>query len=254
MSEAGFTPEERNAFRRDGYFIARELAPAPMCARLLDVTRYHLSERIEPIEYEADLHYPGAPQSRDAAGGETARRLLQACARDPIYREWATCDAVGTRLHELIGPRVTLVQAHHNCVMTKHPRFGSVTGWHQDIRYWSFERAELVSVWLALGPERPENGGLSFIPGTHEMEFARERLDDMLFLRPELPQNQALIEQRMTPLLEPGDVVFFHCRTFHAAGNNRLDEIKLSPVFTYHAADNRPLPGTRSASLAGIVL
>jgi phytanoyl-CoA hydroxylase len=153
-----------------------------------------------------------------------------------------------------MGPRVGLAQAHHNCVMTKHPRFGSVTGWHQDIRYWSFERPELVSVWLALGPERPENGSLSFIPGTHEMEFAPERLDDALFLRTELADNQALIEHRVSPLLEAGDVVFFHCRTFHAAGNNTTHEVKLSAVFTYHALDNRPLPGTRSASLADILL
>jgi phytanoyl-CoA hydroxylase len=161
---------------------------------------------------------------------------------------------VAARLRDLLGPRVGLAQVHHNCVMTKHPRFGSVTGWHQDIRYWSFERPELVSVWLALGAERPENGCLSFIPGTHEMEFARARLDDALFLRTDLAENRALIERRVTPLLEAGDVVFFHCRTFHAAGNNTTGEVKLSPVFTYHALDNRPLPGTRSASLADIAL
>jgi phytanoyl-CoA hydroxylase len=138
--------------------------------------------------------------------------------------------------------------------MTKQPRFSSVTGWHQDIRYWSFERPELVSVWLALGTERPDNGCLSFIPGTHEMDFARERLDRDLFLRPDLPANQALIARAVTPLLEPGDVVFFHCRTFHAAGSNRTEAIKYSAVFTYHALDNRPLAGTRSASQPGIVL
>jgi phytanoyl-CoA hydroxylase len=254
MTGPGFIPAERNAFRRDGLYIARGLAPAALCARLREVSLQHVRERIEPIEYEADLHYPGAPASREAPGGQTARRLLQACARHPAYREWATSEAVAARLRDLIGPRVGLVQAHHNCVMTKHPRFGSVTGWHQDIRYWSFERPELVSVWLALGPERPDNGCLSFIPGTHEMEFARERLDDALFLRAERAENRALIERRVTPLLEPGDVVFFHCRTFHAAGGNHTREVKLSAVFTYHALDNPPLPGTRSAGLADIVV
>jgi phytanoyl-CoA hydroxylase len=254
MSAAGFSAEERNAFRRDGFFIARGLAPATLCAQLRELTLQHLRERIEPIEYEADLRYPGAPASRDAPGGQTARRLLQACARHPAYREWATCEPVASRLLDLLGPRVGLAQAHHNCVMTKHPRFGSVTGWHQDIRYWAFERPELVSVWLALGVERPENGCLSFIPGTHETEFGRERLDDALFLRAELPENQALIERRVTPLLEAGDVVFFHCRTFHAASNNTTDAVKLSAVFTYHALDNPALPGTRSASLPDIPL
>jgi phytanoyl-CoA hydroxylase len=49
-------------------------------------------------------------------------------------------------------------------------------------------------------------------------------------------------------------VVFFHCRTFHAARNNRTNEVKLSLVFTYYAADNGPLPGTRSASMAPVAV
>jgi phytanoyl-CoA hydroxylase len=138
--------------------------------------------------------------------------------------------------------------------MTKQPRYSSLTGWHQDIRYWSFERAELVSVWLALGREMPENGSLSFLPGSHVIEFARERLDEAAFLLEDLPDNRALIHTRVSPLLEPGDVVFFHCRTFHSAGANRTDGTKFSLVFTYHAVDNRPVPGSRSASLPSVLL
>ena len=74
------------------------------------------------------------------------------------------------------------------------------------------------------------------------------------FLREDLTENAALIERSASPPLEPGDVVFFHCRTFHAAGANRTDHTKLSLVFTYHATDNRPLPGSRSASLPSVVL
>ena len=146
-----------------------------------------------------------------------------------------------------------LSQAHHNCVMTKQPRYSSVTGWHQDIRYWSFERPELISLWLALGREFPENGCLSFLPGTHAMEFARDRLDDSLFLRKQ-PAQPGADRYATHPALEPGDAVFFHCRTFHAAGSNSTDEAKLSLVFTYHAADNQPLPGTRSASLPSVAV
>ncbi len=59
---------------------------------------------------------------------------------------------------------------------------------------------------------------------------------------------------RVTPLLEQGDVLFFHCRTFHAAGANRTQATKFSLVTTYHTADNPPLSGTRSASLPSIAL
>jgi phytanoyl-CoA hydroxylase len=219
-----------------------------------EVVLTHLAAAVPPVEYEADLHYPGAPRSRDAPGGATVRRLLQAYARHPAFRAWATGPEVAASLHNILGARVMLSQTHHNCVMTKQPRYSSETGWHQDIRYWSFERPDLVSVWLALGRESPENGCLSFLPRSHTMEFAGDRLDDALFLHTGNPLNQALIAARLTPVLEAGDAVFFHCRTLHSAGSNRAAETKLSLVFSYHAADNQPLPGTRSASLPAIAV
>ena len=138
-------------------------------------------------------------------------------------------------------------QCHHNCVMTKHPGFSSETAWQQDIRYWSFDAPELVSVWIALGPEREENGALRVIPGSHRLHLDRGPLRPSPgSLRPELDENRALIDTSTLVELEAGDVLFFHCRLFHAAGKNRSGEVKLSAVFTYHTADNRPIPGTRS--------
>ncbi len=86
------------------------------------------------------------------------------------------------------------------------------------------------------------------------MNIDRGRLDRDLFLRPELADNAALIERAQTVPLEAGDVLFFHCRLFHAAGKNLTDEVKLSVVTTYHTADNRPIPDTRSAQYPGVPL
>jgi phytanoyl-CoA hydroxylase len=246
------TPQELETYRQDGFVVARALASAERVAALRDLVLRHLREEIGPAEYEADLHYPGAPASRDAPGGSTTRRLLQAYARHPAFRDWASSSEATGALRQLLGEGVMLSQSHHNCAMTKQPRYSSLTGWHQDIRYWSFQRPELVSLWLALGREFPDNGCLWFLPGSHLMNLARERLDDALFLREDLPENQTLIATRVAPRLEPGDAVYFHCRTFHAAGSNRTDQPKLSLVFTYHAADNAPVAGTRSASLPSI--
>jgi phytanoyl-CoA hydroxylase len=52
----------------------------------------------------------------------------------------------------------------------------------------------------------------------------------------------------VSPALNAGDVVFFHCNTLHSAGKNLTDRVKFSLVYTYHGASNAPLPGTRSAS------
>jgi phytanoyl-CoA hydroxylase len=219
-----------------------------------EVALHHLAEPRLPVEYETDTQYPGAPASIDAPGGRTVRRLLQAVARDAAYREWACSPLLAAHLSQLLGSRVELSQSHHNCIMTKDPAYSSITSWHRDIRYWSFDRPELVSVWLALGEEYVTNGCLLLLPGSHRMDFAPGRLDATQFLRTDVDENRALLRTQIAAELHPGDVLFFHCRLFHAAGHNQTADTKLSVVHTYHAADNRPQPGTRSAALPDIPL
>lgn len=213
---------------------------------MLAAAQWGLTHEVGPLEFEAELHYPGAPQSLESDGGRTIRRLKHAQGRHPIFTEFVSSETVAGALQELMEGRVVLSLAHHNCIMTKQPRFSSETGWHQDIRYWSFEKPELISVWLALGPERPENGCLYVIPGSHRIALRPEQMDAEIFLRPDFPENQPLIAQKVPVELEPGDVLLFHCKTFHAASRNKTEATKYSVVFTFRREDNMPLAGSRS--------
>lgn len=240
-------------FRTQGYFIARGLFDTAACDRLRVQVHKALAPLAAPVEFEADVGYPGAPNDRGAPGGNTPRRLLYAYARHPVFQDLATGDSIERHLAMLSGDSDWLLsQCHHNCIMTKAPGYSSETHWHQDMRYWSFDVPELISVWVALGDETERNGALQVIPGSHAMDIDRGRLDRDLFLRPELPTNAQLIESAEPIELGQGDVLFFHCRLFHAAGWNRSEHTKLSCVFTYHRAGNRPIPGTRSAAFESI--
>jgi phytanoyl-CoA hydroxylase len=249
-----FSNAELTQFEHDGYVVVRSLADPVRCAIMLAKARRDLAAAAPPVEFEAETGYPGAPASLDAPGGRTVRRLLQAYARSIDFARWQTAPALAARLRQLLGQRVEMAQAHHNCVMTKNPGFSSVTHWHQDIRYWSYQRPELVSVWTALGREHAGNGCLAVLPGTHCIEFSPAQFDDDKFLRPEHPANAALLATRVNVELDTGDVLFFHCRLLHAAGDNRGSETKFSLVSTYHASSNHPLPGTRTASMTEIPL
>jgi len=249
-----FSSDELLQFDQAGFVTVRGLADAETCRQMIECTRQALAGSIGPAEFEADLLYPGAPGSRAAAGGDTIRRLKEAYGRHPVFSRFLSQPSLVQRLTQLLGPQVVMPLAHHNCVMTKQPRYSSETHWHQDIRYWSYERPELVSVWLALGRETPDNGCLYLIPGTHKMSFRPDRFDDALFLRADRDENVALIERKLPAALEPGDVLFFHCRTFHAAGRNQTGQTKFSVVFTFRPGDNPPKPGSRSASMPELVV
>ena len=243
-----------SVFGRDGYIVVKDMVDATVCEDVRASVQAALDPLLGAAEFEADVGYPGAPAGLDSAGGRTPRRLLFAASRFPRLKEWATGRRMRSELAAYLGDEPVLSQCHHNCVMTKSPGYSSATLWHQDIRYWSFDRPELVSVWLALGDETNRNGALKIIPGSHRLDLDRGRFDRDLFLRPDLPENKGLIRQARDVVMQAGDVLFFHCRAIHAAGKNRSEEVKLSCVFTYHDADNRPIPGTRSDRYPGLPL
>lgn len=245
---------EWEQFQRDGFFVFRQLMKAEIREQMLAVTLDGVQREIAPIEYEADLHYPGAPPSLVAEGGRTIRRLKQAHSRHYVFTQWLSDRELTDRLVDLLGPRIVMPLAHHNCIMTKQPKFSSDTGWHQDIRYWAFQQPDLISVWISLVPERIENGCLRVIPGSHRMNFDRSRFDDQLFFRADLLENSRLIATSVPVELDPGDVLFFHAKTLHAASRNHSAQTKYSVVFTFRGADNLPIPGTRSAELPELIL
>lgn len=185
-----------NQFRRDGFLVLPGLADTIYCDAAIAFAQNELRNNAAPIEYEADTRYPGAPASSDAEGGWTARRLLQAMARSPLLEKWAKSERLTPVLRQLLGEEVYLSQVHHNCIMTKQPRFSSVTGWHRDSRYWHFQRTDLVTAWLALSNETPENGCLSVIPGSHWRILAPAQFDERHFLRVDMPNKPCAVGPR----------------------------------------------------------
>lgn len=248
MPQQSMDDESISAFERDGFLILRAACAPDRVERMRKAARQDLRQRRGPLELESDLGYPGAPASGED-GGDTVRRLLDALDRDPAFTRWAESDALAVPVGALLGSRdIRIVRAHHNCIMTKQPEFSSATGWHQDIRYWSFERPVLVNAWTALGRESADNGGMRLIPGSHRAVLDSDGFDSERFFRDDHPANRVWIERAVQVDLEPGDVLLFHAALLHSAGRNLTGERKLSVVFSYRAADNRPLPGTRSAS------
>ena len=248
------TSEQILHFKTQGYVVLPSFTDTMFCDNVTLFAQDALKNQVAPIEFEADTRYPGAPISRDVQGGHTARRLLQAYARAPMLAQWASSNTLTQCLHQLLGEQIFLSLAHHNCIMTKQSRFSSQTGWHRDSRYWHFQRAELVSAWLALRDETVANGCLLVLPQSHLWKIKPEQLDAAQFLRADIESNTSLLAQAVSVPLNKGDVLLFSSNLFHAAGCNQTEETKFSMVFTYRAFDNPPIAGSRSASLPEIAI
>lgn len=243
----------RLRFQTDGVVVLRGFMSLSRVSEIRDLAMAAVAERIPPFELEADLGYPGAPSAGHLEGGGTIRRLRNMAARHPAFRRWAGESSLLALISALLDtPELTLTQVHHNSLMSKQPSFSSDTRWHRDLRYWRFTRPELVSAWLALGDENIDNGGLGFIPGSHQVDFPEEAFDQKEFLMAEHPAAAPWVARAVFPSLAAGDVVLFDARTFHAGSRNRTALTKYALVYSYHARSNEPLAGTHSASQPGL--
>jgi len=243
------TQDQIADFQLKGFLVLRQLSTSAYCNQVLNFAQQQLTNAVTPFELEAETGYPGAPANKNQPGGDTVRRILHVTLRNRLISDWATGAELAAPLKQLLGEDVLLSQVHHNCIMTKQPRFSSLTGWHRDSRYWHFQRPELISAWLALRNETVENGCLLVIPGSHRVLVDPNGMDDAQFLKTDFPGNQTLLAQAVPVPLNAGDVLLFSSNLFHAAGKNHTDQSKFSMVFTYRAKDNPPLEGTRSTSL-----
>lgn len=253
--QAKLSTEQVGFFERNGYLIARKLADSKVVSAIREAAVRDLIAEKQPLEYEAEVKYPGSPKSLDAPGGHTVRRLKSVYGRDPSIDAWAKAPEIAVRIRQLLNSEnPVLLSNHHNSIMTKQPEFSSHTGWHQDVRYWNYDRPEFVNVWLALGNEEPLNGGMQLIPGTHCQKLSASRYDENKFLREDLTENRVLIDQAVLAELKTGDVLFFHANLFHMAGRNQTSKAKFALVFSYRDANNHAIPGTNSAVLEDIRL
>ena len=73
--------DQQAFFKEHGYVVLRGFASQQVSAALLAAAQDGLASAAAPVELETDVGYAGAPLSREAEGGQTVRRLLDADSR-----------------------------------------------------------------------------------------------------------------------------------------------------------------------------
>lgn len=140
------------------------------------------------------------------------------------YRQFIFESRVGHVAAQLMGSEQ--VRLYHDHLLVKEPNTRQRTPWHQDQPYYNVEGQQNCSMWMPVDPVAREST-LEFVGGSHKGPWLMPRtfLDNQAKWFPEgsladLPDIEAN-RSAWNILgwdLQPGDAVFFHMLTLHAAG------------------------------------
>lgn len=167
-----------------------------------------------------------SPAAKRASTDEDGAFIEDFCnwQRIPELEEFIRTSGAAEIALELMGSSV--VRLYHDHVLVKEPGTRQRTPWHQDLPYYNVEGRLNVSMWCPVDPV-PRSSTLEFVLGSHlgPWFMPRSFLDGEAKWFPdgslaELPDIDGSPDRHTVVGwdLEPGDAVFFHMLTLHAAG------------------------------------
>jgi ectoine hydroxylase-related dioxygenase (phytanoyl-CoA dioxygenase family) len=179
-------------------------------------------------------------------------------SRIPEYEEFIRDSRAAASAGELMGSR--RVRLFHDHLLVKEPGTRQATPWHQDQPYYNVEGAQNCSMWMPVDPvDRAST--VEFVAGSHLGPWLMPRtfMDSeakwfpagSLEELPDVEGNRGAFEI-LGWELEPGDAVFFHMLTLHAAGGATRRRRAFSVRFLGDDATHAPRPWKTSPEFPGL--
>jgi len=200
------------AFRRDGFFHARNL-----------IDKSEIAEHRKAVDHAVSLRTRN--DGRPLAERTPFEQSFTMC-----QYLWEDFPEVGrlTFHPEVAGMAAALIGAQrlrlwHDQALYKEAG-GRETEMHQDHPYWPIAEPDALTAWIPLVEINEQMGCMGYIPGSHlgGVEF----ID--VFRSP--GAGQAFQARQTSPArfiaCRPGDVIFHHARTVHAAKPNQSTETR----------------------------
>jgi len=198
-------------YRRDGYIILRGLL-APAEAELL-INHFMALHANPPREFYN-------PASAEAAGGDPLLmypRVMQPHRFDDLSRQYLLDPRIWTVLRQLLDDEPVAAQS----MFYFKPAGARGQALHQDNFYLHVRPGTCLAAWVALDVCDEENGGLTVVPNTQDLEVKCPTEADTTqsfvnhFVAP--PDGKRAVPADM----EPGDVLFFNGNVIHGSTPNR---------------------------------
>lgn len=228
MTALRLTPDQQAAYHRDGYVIAPGFFSPQEIKRLQDKA------------FNDETLYERAWNKKDGSG-KVSKVCLWQQTGDDFYSMFSRSLRLAESVEHLVGEPIYHTSTK---IMMKEPFVGGAWEWHQDFGYWHRDNLMLypkaVSCMVAINKATVENGCLQVLKGSHHLgrldhsKTGDQKGADMLFVE-EAMKYHALVNV----VLEPGDVLFFHCNLLHKSNQNQSAEPRWSMICAYNAISNQ---------------
>jgi ectoine hydroxylase-related dioxygenase (phytanoyl-CoA dioxygenase family) len=173
---------------------------------------------------DANLDSP-SPYAKRASGIDDGAFIEDFCnwQRIDAMEQFIRTSGAASIAADLLG--ASTIRLYHDHMLVKEPGTRQRTPWHQDLPYYNVAGRQNVSMWCPVDPV-PRSSTLEFVAGSHlgPWYMPRTFLDGQAKWFPdgsleELPDIDGQPERFRVIgwQLEPGDAVFFHMLTLHAA-------------------------------------
>lgn len=228
------TPEQLEAYHRDGYIMVENLLPAEdveaLGNRLQEYThggrpwgglRVQIEPRIQRGELKVE--HPG----------DGIRKIDYLVQEDDLFRRLGLHENIVSILEQILGPDIKIFR---NSLLLKPPEVGSAKGMHQDSPYWPIEPMDLCSCWFPLDDATLENGCMAVIPGWHKKgPLPHVHVTDDYVIE---EQHYDPADMILVPM-QAGSGLFFHSLLPHYTAPNRSQTWRRAIALSYMSAKSR---------------
>lgn len=164
--------------------------------------------------------------------------------RDKRLFDFLFDDSVLDMVEALIGPNIGLWSSHF---ITKPPRTGKATPWHEDASYWEGRMdnwSQTLTLWLAIDNVDRENGCMRVVPGTHltpPSEYVDEDEANAIFNR-KIAEGTVDVDTAVDLARSAGMCSIHDARIVHGAEANTSDRRRAGYTMRYFPTTCRVIP------------
>ena len=211
------TPEQIEAYHRDGYFILQ----AVITENVLEALREECMRYVDI--YEQEMEAKGL-QTYGINHYKKRYFISNRSASSPIMTEFLFGDLMAEVCRATLGDNAYLFNEQY---VVKAADTDTKFAWHQDSGYVGHYHSAYLSCWCALDDMTVENGTVYVLPYQRDGRNTTDEISDHVVEERTNDKVGYRGDDAGDPAIVPaGSIVVFSSRTFHRSGPNMTDRYR----------------------------